>query len=123
MTKRYITEGGVVLDTKTGLEWQAGCTGPRTWQAARDYAETLGGGWRLPTIEELFTLVDFGRVIPASQFPGMPSEWFWSSSVAAYSASYAWFVNFGYGYVRNGGKDNTLHVRCVRRGPCKCEEG
>jgi len=24
MTKRYITEGGVVLDTKTGLEWQAG---------------------------------------------------------------------------------------------------
>lgn len=53
---------GVVLDNSTMLEWEQ-TTNPNylNWAAAGTYATSLtlsGGGWRLPTINELFGLYD-----------------------------------------------------------------
>ena len=112
---RYRITGDVVLDTTTGLEWQHEHAGPMTWVEAAKYAAKLGDGWRLPTVSELVTLVDYERHTPASAFPAMPVASFWSSSSYAGSASYAWFVDFYSGYVYRGAKARTSYVRCVRR--------
>lgn len=55
---------GVVYDTKAGLEWAISPNMPATWDQAKQYAENLtvaGGGWRMPTIDELKTLYEKGR--------------------------------------------------------------
>jgi hypothetical protein len=55
---------GVVRDTKAGLEWVAGPDRDVTWDEARDWVERLnidGGGWRMPTMDELGTLYQPGR--------------------------------------------------------------
>lgn len=47
---------GIVKETKTGLEWVAGPDKDTTWDEARSWVQSLnldGGGWRMPTIDEL----------------------------------------------------------------------
>jgi hypothetical protein len=47
---------GVVKDTKTGLEWFAGPDKDTTWDEAKAWTESLsvdGGGWRMPTRDEV----------------------------------------------------------------------
>ena len=98
------------------LEWQADVPDKTfTWKEAKAYAASLGDGWRLPTIQELLTLVDYTKHNPAcSVFPDCPSEWFWSSSAYSGSTSYAWSVHFYYGYTVYHDVGNYLRVRCVR---------
>lgn len=101
------------------LEWQADVPEESfTWQKAKDYAESLGKGWRLPTRAELLTLVDDTRRNPAcSVFRDCPSEWFWTSTPWAGSSSFAWYVSFYYGYANYYGVyvvGNSYRVRCVR---------
>ena len=50
---------GIVRDTKTGLEWKAGPDKNTNWDQARSWVQNLnldGGGWRMPTTDELRTL-------------------------------------------------------------------
>jgi hypothetical protein len=121
MTDRYTKRpDGSILDTQTGLEWDAETHGPMQWQRAMDYARDLWAGghddWRLPTIAELVGIVDYTRVIPATTMPGMSSDTLWSSSSHVGSASGAWYVYFYSGYVHFSSETSTFHVRCVRRG-------
>ena len=47
---------GVVYDKRTGLEWIAGPDIETTWRKAKRWVESLqvaGGGWRMPTSQEL----------------------------------------------------------------------
>jgi len=118
MKERYErTDNGTVIDNRTGLEWQADHVGLMTWQEAMAYAGGLGDGWRLPSVEELITLIDYGRANPATNFPSHSVDILWSSSVLADDPSYAWIGYFSYGYVSYNVKNNYFHVRCVRRGP------
>ena len=105
-----------VADSTTKLIWQGNYIKGKTWEEAVTYSESLlyGGfeDWRLPTKEELESLVNKSRKNPSSDFPGMPSEWFWTSH--SDDASGAWHVNFCYGNAGNYGKGFTGNVRCVR---------
>jgi hypothetical protein len=73
---------GVITDHNTGLQWYVGPHGDNNWHQAKAWAEGLtvaGGGWRLPTIQELKTLYQKGasrnHMDPIFQAPG---AWAWS---------------------------------------------
>jgi len=113
---RYRKRDDMVLDIATNLEWQAEAVGPMSWDKAIEYAESLGNDWRLPSRFELESLLNLERTSPASDFPGMPAQAFWSSSVYAAHPSLACCVDFASGYVDTNVKNCGNRVRCVRRG-------
>ena len=114
-----------VLDKETGLVWkQSPSTSTVTWFAALlCYSLEVGGrkGWRLPTIEELASLVDTSVAgspkLPAGHpFSNVQSSVYWSATTEAGATSSAWIVFFDSGGVGVSGKGNTNHVWCVRGG-------
>lgn len=77
--------------------------------------------WRLPTADELQSLVDYGVAYPGptldtTWFPNTQGKSFWSSSPNVGGASYAWYVGFDYGDVYGSGRGSSLPVRLVRAG-------
>lgn len=52
---------GVVRDTSTGLEWKAGPDRDTDWNEARSWVQSLGGDWRMPTMDELERLYQKGK--------------------------------------------------------------
>ena len=116
----------VTIDTNTGLMWAAdgdenGCDGGMTgkWvpalQTCYDLLNFAGfNDWRLPNVNELSSLVNFKKHDPATDFPDMPSKWFWSSSLYAGDSSYAWYVDFKSGYVGWYVASGRPCARCVR---------
>ncbi len=120
---RYVIPGdGTVHDTKTGLVWQqAVAPGTYTWTQAGSYCGSLGlasGGWRLPSVKELLTLVDFtvasGPTIDGTAFPGTPSALFWSSSPPAGYSSIGSYVDFSSGTSGYYTVPPPAQARCVR---------
>jgi len=117
-----ISEDGLtVRDIGTGLVWQRKVpTKVFIWAAAKKYAAAFdldGGGWRLPTVEELSGLVNYDRRGPAidgAAFPDTPSEWFWTDTPVAGVAGHAWNVNFHNGPVYFASTGVRSRVRCVR---------
>lgn len=120
------TNKGTVYDTKTKLTWQQAVQSNYTWADAKTtycpgVGSTLGGsGWRLPTLKELYTIIDFSMSdsprIDASAFPGMPTDapaYFWSASPVSGELDGAWGLYIS-GIVGNFSVDNTAYVRCVR---------
>ena len=90
--------------------------------AARVNAVDLCGAydWRLPSKEELRSIVDYSRYNPSidtDYFPNTVLSWFWSSSPYASYSYYAWIVDFGYGYDGNLNRDSSVYVRLVRSRP------
>lgn len=113
-----------VLDTRTNLMWAVEVSKRMTWAKALEAPKQLAiagfKDWRLPTVEELFLLADRTRHSPAIDadfFPKTPSEWFWTSTPAAWSPSDgAWFVNFSYGHSGWSNRSYECLVRAVRAG-------
>ena len=70
--------------------------------------------WRLPTIQELLTLVDYTKHTPACTIKDTVSCYYWSSSSNVSLSSRAWYVDFKYGYSNYYGKTDKGYVRCVR---------
>lgn len=114
--------GGIVTDNRTGLRWQRATEPKRYPKADEAIAYCAGvtidgeGGFRLPTVKELNTLIDEKSVGPAidkKTFPGTESEWYWTASPYVYLPGYHWAVTFGDGpaYVNVSGKGLA---RCVK---------
>ncbi|MGO9613128.1 MAG: DUF1566 domain-containing protein [Dissulfurispiraceae bacterium] len=119
-----------VLDKETGLVWeQSLSTTVSTWEGAQSYCNNLTKGnrlgWRLPTIQELASLVDpsvtIGPTLPSGHpFSTMP--WFnycWSATTNALDTTLAWIVNFIEGTTDNVAAKNNVngaYVWCVRGG-------
>lgn len=116
MTDRYEkTDHNTVIDTKTGLEWQAKSFGPMTWQDAMNHAASLGDGWRMPTIDELYTLADHHcGSLATTIFQDNDQYWYWSSSLREVAESYAWGMYFVSGRMDVYSKTNFAYTRCVR---------
>ena len=74
------------------------------------------GKFRLPTIPELLSLVDYTKSNPASN-EDIASYYYWSSTTYASSTKSAWSVGFYYGSSGRGPKTHSKHVRCVRDTP------
>jgi len=97
------------------LEWQEEDNGIlRSWEEAMEYAASLGNRWRLPTIKELISLIDYNEFGPACKIKNFCSSYYWSSSSHAHGSSDAWYVHFGYGIVYSSNKGYHDYVRCVR---------
>jgi hypothetical protein len=95
----WITPDKVIQDTKTGLEWYVGPDKNTTWDNAKAWVENLkiaGGGWRMPSIEELKALYQFGKgsrnMDPVFETTG---SYVWSRKLK--DSSSAWYVDFSYG--------------------------
>ncbi|QIL91415.1 DUF1566 domain-containing protein [Microbulbifer sp. SH-1] len=73
--------------------------------------------WRVPTMDELSGLVNFGRSAPAidtTYFPNTKDGFYWSHSPDAGLQQRAWAVNFQFGYSAPMPRDNGRHIRLVR---------
>ncbi len=144
--------GCCVLDNVTGLMWEVKTAdgGLRDWtKTYTNYSATYNpsalygtatdatgfvtavnaaslcgfSDWRLPTADELQSIVDYGVAFPgptvdAAWFPNTQGGRYWSSSHVAGDPSNFWAVGFDYGYVYNvmsiyGG---SSYVRLVRSG-------
>ena len=127
-----LEDGAVVRHQRTTLEWQRcalgqrwdaesnGCVGrpaSHTWTKAMRLADKAGDDWRLPTGEELLTIVEKchdGPAINPQVFPNTPSGLYWSSSVDTGGLERAWSVSFFSGQYFRAGKSQNGRVRLVR---------
>jgi len=107
-----------VRDRDTGLTWQRSVDPTmRSWDEAIAYCVGLGGGWRLPSLTELQTIIDDGRIYPAIDvvtFPDTPKVVFWTSTPRADDPGTAWYVDFFYGATDADIISRAYAVRCVR---------
>jgi len=109
---------GTVTDNLTKLIWlkHTNCFGMLDWQRAILEVKNLeegacgpdpdlilsdgssAGDWRLPTMVELCTLIDFKRRDPAlpdgHMFSNAPSGYHWSATTIDYHPQMAWIVYF-----------------------------
>jgi hypothetical protein len=110
-----------VRDNATRLVWlQESSPGVQSQAESIAYCSsltTMGGGWRLPDIAELQTIVDETRVDPALDpafFPAPPAEWFWSASPLV-GTSGGWRLHFSVGASHSyGSATDAFRARCVR---------
>jgi hypothetical protein len=115
----------VVNDTTTCLMWQddnASKSVRKTWQEAIDYCEDMSfagyDDWRLPNINELYSIADRSKSFPAIKdaFENVSSSEYWSSTTVVINTSGAWNVCFIGGHDRFYDKTENFYVRCVRSG-------
>jgi hypothetical protein len=114
-----------VIDQRTGLMWTAKDVGTATFRNAPALVADLNANafagftdWRMPTLQELFTLADHSRTSPAidtDAFPTCKGGWYWTSTPLASSPSdFAWCVYFYSGDANANHQGNSGRVRAVR---------
>ncbi len=127
---RFVEDGnGLVTDTCTGLMWQQNTVnfpgdGDELvkWETAFNFAADLSLGghddWRLPTVEELLTIVDYTRTHPASEpifGVGVLHNLYWSATTDPVHLEVAYVVDFGQnGLMDLSNKGNEYYARVVR---------
>jgi len=75
--------------------------------------------WRLPTKEEMETLVDYSTsvknaTINTTYFPEAVPSWYWTATENPQRDDFAWYVLFRNGIALNDLKERPKHVRLVR---------
>jgi hypothetical protein len=75
--------------------------------------------WRLPTREEMETLIDYNTsakhvTINTTYFPEAVPSWYWTATENSQRDNFAWYVLFRNGIALNDLKERPKHVRLVR---------
>ncbi|MFH0726635.1 MAG: protein kinase [Pseudomonadota bacterium] len=112
----------LISDPGRGLIWQqAGSEYPLSWQGARAYIDRLNqrqcqriDSWRLPTVEELMSLLtpplhDDALCIPPLFEP--KQKWLWSADRSTFTA--AWYVNLELGFVAKSDFSALYYAKAV----------
>jgi hypothetical protein len=118
---RYRVVDAWVTDVATGLVWQQdGAPEDHNLAEAQAYCDSLGGGSRLPSVKELWSIVDLsktlstGPMIDRSVF-GIPRGWYWTSSTNVGAYQSLWSVSFDDGSVGTTFPANSIgQTKCVR---------
>ena len=130
-----------ITDRLTGLVWSKDATGPgpsvcnpgtiKVWQGALDYVNCLNStsyqgksDWRLPTLNELKSLVNLGQTSTADWlntqgFMNAQSYRYWSSTSFAADTGFAWYVDLSDGrpsWERKSGGFSVWPVRAGQNG-------
>jgi Protein of unknown function (DUF1566) len=101
---------GTVTDMATGLMWQQeGSPAGMTWAQAKEYVNKLNRerfaghtGWRLPTIEELASLMKSGRAkgnLYVHPVFSSKQEYCWSAD--SFGPDMAWYASFKAGIIQH----------------------
>ena len=114
---RFTDNGDTITDNLTGLMWaeDANIWGSTNWNAAIDNCNglSLGGhdDWRLPTVKELQSLIDFGQyghALPSGHpFLNVSGLYYWSSTTYVSGTSNAWYTRPWLGHVGAGAKTSN----------------
>jgi hypothetical protein len=118
----FDAQDSVIHDTFTKLRWERRVSSMRVSNAgAITYCSSLAldnGGWRVPTVKELLTIVDeelhpvlesglvVQKAIDVNAFPATPSETFRAADLFC--------VDFSSGNARSCNAGDGLRVRCVK---------
>ena len=114
-------DGKTITDSDTGLMWAVETLPRMTQEAAFEAAKasTLSGysDWRVPTVQELQSIVDHSRSSPACdpKFQAQP-DGYWTSTDCKFYPTYAWIVSFSTGGTGANYKTPDYFVRLVRSG-------
>ena len=107
-----------ITDTTTGFMWGKILPSQLTFDDSATTCQnlTIAGysDWRMPTRQELRTLVRFDRFNPASDLFDQPSDWFWTNESFGKTESWAIYFYYGKAYARI--QSNAYFVRPVRAG-------
>jgi hypothetical protein len=120
-----VFDGQAVQDAATGLVWEREPdTFHGTWSEAPAHCtgRTVGGqhGWRVPTVQELKSLIDLEQHDPAlpsgHPFRNIKSAIYWTATPSDTDDIIAWHVSFLSGEAVTDQKSQTRRVWCVREG-------
>jgi hypothetical protein len=125
-TRFQLVMGGVgVLDKETGLVWEQTPHSAFIWHDAlvtcATNTKSHRKGWRLPTIQELSSLIDDsvspGPTIPSGNpFSNVLTLPYWSSTTRWDDSNQAWVVNLSDGTFNYYPKGSSADTWCVRGG-------
>jgi Protein of unknown function (DUF1566) len=94
--------------------WAFQYAGGQSYCAALDLA---GKGYRLPTMNELLTIIDDSKQNPALDDTTFPTDFgttLVSSTPFVTDAGNVWYATLVYGMAGHAGESNNFVVRCVR---------
>lgn len=116
---RLLVKGEVVEDQSTGLLWNRQVSRyPLSFSEARAYVDQLNAAkthgidrWRVPTVNELLSLLDDGELRCFPDAPELPVRWFWSCDRHGHHES--WYVNMDMGFAGVQESNCRNRVRAV----------
>lgn len=121
----------VVVDKVNHIYWQdnqESMESSEDWDDAVSYCSNLVldgmKEWRLPTFQELLSIVDFGRVHPAinKAFEYTNDDTYWSATEFALTSARAWIIDFRTGESFYSYTSTNHTVRCVKDMPTATKE-
>lgn len=120
---RFVESSDVVIDRRTGLVWQRVASRARfDWREADAHCRALrigGQPARLPTRDELRSLVDERRVAPVIDpaLAGTEPVWYWTSTAFPGTTRFVWAIGFEHGGMHYLHRASRWPARCVGRAP------